>query len=227
VTRRLHASEHDAEPQPGLPERLPVGERLLWQGAPDWRLLARNGFHWRKFALYFALLIGWRVFGLLADGAGFVTVATALAWMVPLAAAALGFIVLLAWLVGRTTLYTLTERRLVLRIGIVLSVTFNLPLRRIDAARLRDRNDGSGDIALQLSTQDRIGFLHLWPHVRPWRLARAEPMLRALPQAQAVAALIGDALIRSLEPDKRAAVIATRDEAPSRSAVRPHLPHAA
>lgn len=205
MRRRLLAGEHDTEPQPGLPERLPAGEKLLWQGAPEWRHLARYGLHWRKFAVYFAVLIGWRLFDLASAGAGAAQVALSASWMIALAAAALGFIALLAWLVGRTTMYTLTDRRLVMRIGIVLSVTFNLPLRRIDAAELRPRADGSGDIALRLADEDRIGYLHLWPHARPWRLARAEPMLRALPDAGAVAALLGPALARSLEPDQRAA----------------------
>ncbi len=35
-------SEHEFEPIPGLPERLPAGERMLWQGRP-WRALARAG----------------------------------------------------------------------------------------------------------------------------------------------------------------------------------------
>jgi hypothetical protein len=33
-------------------------------------------------------------------------------------------------------------------------------------------------------------FLKLWPHVRPWTLLKAEPMLRGVPQAGAVGALL-------------------------------------
>ena len=33
-------SEFDTEPVPGLPEQLPEGERLRWQGAPKWAALA-------------------------------------------------------------------------------------------------------------------------------------------------------------------------------------------
>ncbi|MEY3475503.1 MAG: hypothetical protein RL087_1961, partial [Pseudomonadota bacterium] len=29
--------EHEFEAAPGLPAPLPVGERILWQGAPQWR----------------------------------------------------------------------------------------------------------------------------------------------------------------------------------------------
>ena len=46
--------EHEFEAAPGLPEPLPAGERILWQGAPDWRALAVHVFHVRKLAAYFA-----------------------------------------------------------------------------------------------------------------------------------------------------------------------------
>ena len=49
--------EHEFEPQRGLPEALPAGEHLLWQGQPDWRMLARKAFHVRKLVVYFAGLM--------------------------------------------------------------------------------------------------------------------------------------------------------------------------
>jgi hypothetical protein len=206
---RAHAGEHEHEPFPGLPEKPPAGERLLWQGAPDWRVLARRGFKLPWFATYFALLLAWRFVSARADGGSVAQALGAVAWTLPLVVAALGFVALLAWLVARTTLYTLTDRRVVMRIGIVLSVSFNLPLVRVEAAQLRRHADGSGDIALRLNPSDRIGLLHLWPHARPWRFTRTEPMLRALPEGQRVASLLVDALARSLREDERAAVTAS------------------
>jgi hypothetical protein len=40
---------------------------------------------------------------------------------------------------------------------------------------------------------DRIALLHLWPHARPWRVSRPEPMLRCVPDAAAVARLLTQA----------------------------------
>ena len=54
--------------------------------------------------------------------------------------------------------------------------------------------DGTGDIALQLGKGDRVAYLILWPHARPWRLAKAEPMLRAIPHADRVAQVLARAL---------------------------------
>jgi hypothetical protein len=220
----LHRGEHDGEAAPGLPAPLPAGERLLWRGAPDWRVLARRSFHWAKLAAYFGVLVAWRFVSSLADGAGIAGALAATAWTLPLAALALGLVALLAWLVATNTVYTLTDRRVVLRVGVVLTVTFNLPLRRIQAARLHalpGPKPGAGDIALLLHPDDRIGYIHLWPHARPWHFARTEPMLRALPDAAAVAGLLAQALQQSLVTPVRT----TADVDEPSSADRPAAPH--
>ena len=61
-------NEYETEPVRGLPERLPAGETILWQGAPRWGALARRAFHVRKIALYFAILLAWLVYADIADG---------------------------------------------------------------------------------------------------------------------------------------------------------------
>jgi hypothetical protein len=118
-------------------------------------------------------------------------------WLLPLAVAALGLLALLVWLVSRTSVYTVTDRRVVMRIGVVLGITFNLPYSQIVSAGLRTNKDGTGDITLVLADTDHIAYIHLWPHARPWHLKRTEPMLRALPQVQGVAQILAGALAAS------------------------------
>lgn len=185
--------EHEFEAQYGLPERLPAGERLLWQGAPAWRELARRAFHLDKLALYFGVILALRATVVVADGGSLATALHAVVVLAPLFAIGLGLAALLAWLAARTTAYTLTDKRIVMRIGIVLSVTYNLPLRCIAGADLRratGNNGVSGDIALALLPGTRIAYLQLWPHARPWRVKEPEPMLRCLPDAERVANLL-------------------------------------
>jgi len=186
--------EHEFEAQHGLPEPLPPGERLLWQGGPHGPTLAREALHWRKLALYFAVLLGWRAANVLVDGGSVLQASVAVAWLLPLAALAVGIALTLAWLITRTTVYTLTDRRIVMRVGIVLSLSFNIPYRQIAAAAWRRGPDGRGDIVLTLSPGNRIAWLHLWPHARPWQLRQPQPMLRALPQVEQVGALLAEAL---------------------------------
>jgi Bacterial PH domain len=188
-----HGHEHELEPQYGLPERLPEGENLLWQGAPDFRALALQVFHVRKVAVYFAVLLAWRAGTLVSGGATWLDALRGLA--LPAALAALGLLALgtLAWLTARTTVYTLTNRRVVMRIGIVLTLALNLPLRIVASAGLRRQGARGGDIVLQLSGDDHMAWLHLWPHARAWRVKRPEPMLRALPDAAHVSKLLAQA----------------------------------
>ncbi len=178
----------------GLPDHLPAGERMLWQGRPAaWPLTVHAlRFHW--VAGYFAVLLAWRFVAFLSDGAGVVQAARDAAWIAPLAAAALGLLALLGWASARSARYTVTDRRVVMRVGIALSVTINLPYRVIDGASVRRNRDGSGDIAFQLEPGTRAAYLVLWPHARAFRYARPEPMLRAIPDVDAVAAKVSAAL---------------------------------
>ncbi|MDH4478388.1 MAG: photosynthetic complex putative assembly protein PuhB [Rhodoferax sp.] len=188
MSQEQRGHEHEFEPQFGLPERLPANERILWQGSPDVSALARSAFHLHKLGLYFALLLVARAASEVSAGASAMGVLLSLKWLAPLALTGLLIVWTLAWLTARTTVYTLTNKRVVMRLGIVLTVSFNLPLSRIAAADLRALRAGHGDITLALKGEDRIAWVHLWPSVRPWRIAHPEPTLRAIPGAAAVAA---------------------------------------
>lgn len=177
-------------PVRGLPEPLPAGERLLWQGAPDWRALSRRAFHTRKVAIYFAILVAWRVVIALNDGEALDGAIGSVLGLVILALGALGLLNLFAWLSARTTVYTITSRRLVIHCGIALPMTVNLPFRLIRTAGLKSFGDGTGDIVLALPKGQRVAYLQLWPHVRPWHFGSPEPMLRCIPDAAGVASVL-------------------------------------
>lgn len=182
------------EPIPGLPEELPEGERILWRGAPDWKALAMHVFHVRAVAVYFGVLMIWTLTAGLSDGAALGSALLDGLALAPAALLALGLLSLLAWLMARSTIYTITTDRVVIRAGVALPKAVNIPFKAIGAAALRLRKSGNGDIPLQLSGSDRIAYLPLWPHVRPWRLHRAEPMLRGVPDAAACAEILAGAL---------------------------------
>jgi hypothetical protein len=197
------APEHEFEAAPGLPEPLPFGERLLWQGSPDWRVMARDAMHIRGLSLYFGALLLWRGATVLWGGGSWFEAGAAMLWLLPLALIAVAMLALMAWLIARTSVYTVTDRRVVMRIGIVLSITFNLPHSKIEAAGLRTNADGSGDVPLLLNEADRIAYMHLWPHARPWQIKRTQPMLRALPDVRRVAAVLSAALADSAGVPRR------------------------
>ncbi|MGU3665882.1 photosynthetic complex putative assembly protein PuhB [Methylobacterium sp. A49B] len=199
----------------GLPGPLPAGERILWQGAPTTSGLLVRVFHARLVIAWFAICA--LAFGLAAGGPGAALKVVGPTLMV--GAVGLALLWLLAWLTHRTTIYTITNRRIVLQAGIALPVTHNLPFAQIETASLRAFTDGSGDVPLQLRPGLRIAYLQLWPHARPWRLARTEPMLRSVPEADAAAALLARALAAHADgaaPPVRVARLGPANENPGR-----------
>ena len=177
-----------------LPEALPPGERILWQGAPKWASLYRRAFHSRTLAIYFGAILLLRGGNVLFDGGSLGSALTAMAWLVPAVVFAMAMLALVAWLTARATWYTLTDRRVVMRVGIVLEITFNFPFKVIDSAGLMLYADGTGDIPLGFMEGEQIAYAHLWPHARPWRFRRTEPMLRCVPEAAAVAEMLSQAM---------------------------------
>ena len=185
--------EHEFEAAPGLPELLPEGEHIVWQAAPDWKQLAIHAFHVRKIAIYFSLMWLLQLAHFLDQGESTAYIVKQCGTSLLLAVVALGLLSISAYYAAQTALYTLTNRRVVMRIGIVLSLTFNVPLRRIVAADLGRINDDSGDIALQLNSADRIAWLHLWPHARAWHVKQPQPTMRCLPDAEKLAHALAQA----------------------------------
>ncbi len=178
-------------------------EKVLWKGRPQLGLLARTAFHAHKAGLYMAAL------SVVALALGRTDAA--------IVAAVLGVVVtallyLLAWASARSTLYILTDARLIMRIGVAIETRVNVPLKQVTAAHLALRGkDGHGDIAFELAGERLLGTLLLWPHVRPWHYAMPQPMLRAVPDAAALAQTIAEvrarfgAIERNLSEIKEAA----------------------
>ncbi len=195
--RRFEANEmtHDdfaVEPVRGLPAHPPEGERILWQGAPDWQMLARRALGLRWVMGYFVVLAVWRG-GAIGEVEGLREGLVAGTWYLAMGAVAGGILALMAYGMARSTVYTITNRRVAMRIGMALTVTLNLPYRAIGAASVHILPGGRGDIALSLNEDSRISYLVCWPHVRPWTMSGTQPALRCVPDARRVATILGQA----------------------------------
>jgi hypothetical protein len=198
VNQKAHQSaEYEFEAALGLPEPLPQDEMILWQGAPNWISMAKHVFRLQWLSLYFAVIVIWQAISVSSSEGGLAAGWSSVALAFFLAAIGLVLVGLLAYWSATTTMYTLTNRRIVMRVGIVLTVTFNLPYKTLGSADLKLYKDGTGDIPMQIATEDKIAFFHLWPHVRPWRLATPEPMMRCVPNAKVVAAILTEAWMAS------------------------------
>ena len=184
--------DFDQEPINGLPELPPEGEVILWQGRPDWWALTKESLNLYWVVGYFLFLFAWR-FIVLSDQ---VTLSQAVSGAFPFIV--LGGIVsvllmITAIIQARATVYTITNRRVAMRIGAALTVTLNLPYTQIANATLDLRKPGTGTIALDLMGDTRLSYLVCWPHVRPWVMRRTQPALRCIPEAANIARMISDA----------------------------------
>jgi len=201
-------SEYATEPVKGLPELLPTGERMLWQGQPSWRALAIRVFHVRKIAIYFGAIVILRLASGWIEGSSLASAAAFVLWFLPVALAAVAIPTLLAWLYARSTVFTITNRRVVMRYGVALPWSLNLPYRTIESAAVNAQKDGTADIAVALTGLGRISYLHLWPFARPWRINSAQPMMRGLPDGLEVSRILAGALKTFAEtsPDRTVAM---------------------
>ena len=190
-------------------------EKVLWKGRPALGQLARTAFHTHKLAFYFGLLI---IIALASDKPDAAVVAAVLG------TALLAILYMLAWLSARSTLYILTDARLIMRIGMAIETRINIPLKQVEAAHFRPRGKDHGDIALELAGERMLGTVLLWPHVRPWHFAHPQPMLRAVPDAAGLARMIADARARFGEIERN--LIEIKDS-PAASAQQGHAGRAA
>jgi hypothetical protein len=140
---------------------------------------------------------------------------TGLVATVAAGAIAVGLLCFIAWLSARSTVYTLTNRRVVFRIGIALPTCINVPLKIIENASMKLHADGTADLPLQINGSGKMGWMMLWPHARPWKLAVPEPMLRAVPEGARVAATLSRTLAEAV-PEGRRLVVAGDSAAPGR-----------
>jgi hypothetical protein len=188
-------SEYESEPVPGLPEVLPQDETLLWQGSPKGWSVARHGLFAASVAGYFALLSAAVVIAALMDGVAPLEALGRSSHMVVIGAAAVLIVAYIGHLIERTTLYTLTSRRVVMRVGIALPLTLNIPFTKIASASVKTYADGTSDIALLPAETLPVTFFHIWPHVRGFRMRHPEPTLRAIAGGEKVAGMLVNAML--------------------------------
>lgn len=199
-------NEHESEPVRGLPDYLPDGESIIWQGSPGWRQLALRVFHIRKVTLYFLLLAAVHIGLQVNDGASLLVAGQGAAWLVTLGGAAILVLAVLARLYANTTIYTITNHRLVMRFGVALPMMINIPWDKVDAAELKAHPAGHGSIALTLTPDHKASYWLLWPHAKPWHFSPVQPTLRCIKDPQTVA----QHLCKVIEPQPDAVVTPIR-----------------
>jgi hypothetical protein len=189
------------EPVKGLPELPPEGEHLLWQGRPDAWALTRDSLNLVGVFVYFCFLAVWRFLA----AVDLMPLGEAVFASIPfliLGALVCGTLMILSWVQARATVYTITNKRVAMRIGAALTVTLNLPYSQIESIEMDQRKNGTGTIALKPAGRLPVGFMVCWPHMRPWHFSRPEPSLRCIKNVDEVARILADAAETQLATPK-------------------------
>ncbi len=185
--------EYELEAEYGLPEKLPEAEKIIWQGSPDvWRT-AKDIFYIRPVIAYFIFLVFFRIYDGIVLEHSLQVVVISTAWMIALSIVCVGLLGTLAYFTAKSAVYTITNRRIVMRIGMAMTLSFNLPYKEIVSADVKAQKDGYGNIPLKVDHGTKIGYFHLWPHVRPMNFNHPEPMLRNIANVKEVASLLKQA----------------------------------
>lgn len=193
-----------------LPEPLPEGEHVLWQQSPAWRAYSRRAFHIAKIGLYFLVIVGWVAISAYLGGGGWPAVGRSLTWAVPPALGVLAVLGLIGWLYARTTVYTITNKRVIIQSGLAVPSAVNLPFSKIDRADMKSFDDATGDIELTMSGP-RLLYSMLWPNVGLFRLNRPRPVLRAIRQPHKVGELLAQAVAAIQKSEAAAPAKAAED----------------
>ena len=195
----------------GLPESPPDGEEVVWQGEPKWGALSTRLFRVRLVLIYFGLLAGFTAF--ISEAAGPEILAT-IVWQLSLACLAVLILIGLAWLYATTTVYTVTDKRLVLEFGVAFTMSLNIPWDLVESAASKTFSDGTADLVITLQQGNAISYVTLWPFARPWHFLNVQPMLRGVEDHAELANAIADIV------DESKSVTDTVDKSDSFSSAR-------
>ncbi|MEM1149772.1 MAG: photosynthetic complex putative assembly protein PuhB [Pseudomonadota bacterium] len=190
------------EPVPGLPEALPEGETILWQGSPSAKALAVHAFHVRFVAGYIALVTAWRLASMASRGAAPSDMAVTAGISLAACLAAMVILYAIAWAASRAAIFTITDRRIIFRHGIAIRKYVNLPFGKITSADVRRYGKTAGDIAITAGGPGGVGYIHLWPFARPLHFLRPKPMLRGLSNVAAAAGVLKSAMESAVREDR-------------------------
>ena len=170
-------------------DAIPEGESILWKGKPSFW-----GFSWYFFGLKllaFYLIILSVVFAARLTVTDFFT-AFVVDFLPFLLSGILTSCILmaLAKIQSQSSLYIITENRVIIKSGAALSFLISMPFKKIKAVNLQKRKGSLGTISFELNSGKRVPYISCWPSVRPWRFKNTEPAFSCIENVDEVATIL-------------------------------------
>jgi hypothetical protein len=89
-----------------------------------------------------------------------------------------------------STVYIITENRVIIKTGAALSFLISMPFKKIKEVNLQKRGASIGTISFELLSEKRVPYISCWPSVRPWKFKRTQPAFSCIGSVDEVATIL-------------------------------------
>ena len=170
-------------------DAIPNGESILWKGRPSLWGFSWNLFGLKWITLYLSMLSIVSVARFFASD--FYT-AFYVDFLPFFLSGIFASIILIGLAATQTysTVYIITENRVIIKTGAALSFLISMPFKKIKEVNLQKRGASIGTISFELLSEKRVPYISCWPSVRPWKFKRTQPAFSCIGSVVEVATIL-------------------------------------
>ena len=170
-------------------DAIPNGESILWKGRPSLWGFSWNLFGLKWITLYLSMLSIVSVARFFASD--FYT-AFYVDFLPFFLSGIFASIILIGLAATQTysTVYIITENRVIIKTGAALSFLISMPFKKIKEVNLHKRGASIGTISFELLSEKRVPYISCWPSVRPWKFKRTQPAFSCIGSVDEVATIL-------------------------------------
>ena len=170
-------------------DAIPNGESILWKGRPSLWGFSWNLFGLKWITLYLSILSIVSVARFFASD--FYT-AFYVDFLPFFLSGIFASIILIGLAATQTysTVYIITENRVIIKTGAALSFLISMPFKKIKEVNLQKRGASIGTISFELLSEKRVPYISCWPSVRPWKFKRTQPAFSCIGSVDKVATIL-------------------------------------
>ena len=170
-------------------DAIPNGESILWKGRPSLWGFSYNLFGLKWITLYLSILSIVSVARFFASD--FYT-AFYVDFLPFFLSGIFASIILIGLAATQTysTVYIITENRVIIKTGAALSFLISMPFKKIKEVNLQKRGASIGTISFELLSEKRVPYISCWPSVRPWKFKRTQPAFSCIGSVDEVATIL-------------------------------------
>tara|TARA_B000000609_G_scaffold157632_1_gene152676 strand:+ start:919 stop:1557 length:639 start_codon:yes stop_codon:yes gene_type:complete len=170
-------------------DAIPNGESILWKGRPSLWGFSWNLFGLKWITLYLSMLSIVSVARFFASD--FYT-AFYVDFLPFFLSGIFASIILIGLAATQTysTVYIITENRVIIKTGAALSFLISMPFKKIKEVNLQKRGASIGTISFELLSEKRVPYISCWPSVRPWKFKRTQPAFSCIGSVDEVATIL-------------------------------------